>query len=31
MAAVFLACGGLVGCVGYELNADLDFDTDSQR
>ena len=23
-----LACGGLVGCVGYELNADLDFDTD---
>ena len=24
-----LACGGLVGCVGYELNADLDFDTDS--
>ena len=25
----FLACGGLVGCVGYELNADLDFDTDA--
>ena len=25
---VALACGGLVGCVGYELNADLDFDTD---
>ena len=24
-----LACGGLLGCVGYELNADLDFDTDS--
>ena len=24
----FLACGGLIGCVGYELNADLDFDTD---
>ena len=24
-----LACGGLVGCAGYELNADLDFDTDS--
>ena len=24
-----LACGGLVGCVGYELKADLDFDTDS--
>ena len=24
-----LACGGLAGCVGYELNADLDFDTDS--
>ena len=24
-----LACGGLVGCVGYELNADLDFDTDA--
>ena len=23
-----LACGGLLGCVGYELNADLDFDTD---
>ena len=23
-----LACGGLVGCVGYELSADLDFDTD---
>ena len=23
-----LACGGLVGCVGYELNAGLDFDTD---
>ncbi len=23
-----LACGGLVGCVGYELNADLNFDTD---
>ena len=23
-----LACGGLAGCVGYELNADLDFDTD---
>ena len=23
-----VACGGLVGCVGYELNADLDFDTD---
>ena len=21
------ACGGLSGCVGYELNADLDFDT----
>ena len=26
---VALACGGLLGCVGYELNADLDFDTDS--
>ena len=26
---VVLACGGLVGCVGYELSADLDFDTDS--
>ncbi len=25
---VVLACGGLLGCVGYELNADLDFDTD---
>ena len=24
-----LACGGLVGCAGYELNAELDFDTDS--
>ena len=24
----FLVCGGLVGCVGYELSADLDFDTD---
>ena len=24
-----LACGGLLGCAGYELNADLDFDTDS--
>ena len=23
-----LACGGLLGCVGYELNDDLDFDTD---
>ena len=23
-----LACGGLVGCVGYELLANLDFDTD---
>ena len=23
-----LACGGLLGCVGYELNADLNFDTD---
>ena len=23
-----LACGGLLGCVGYELNADLHFDTD---
>ena len=23
------ACGGLVGCVGYELDADLDFDTNS--
>ena len=23
-----MACGGLLGCVGYELNADLDFDTD---
>ena len=26
---VALACGGLLGCAGYELNADLDFDTDS--
>ena len=26
---VALACGGLLGCVGYELSADLDFDTDS--
>ena len=26
---VTLACGGLLGCVGYELSADLDFDTDS--
>ena len=24
-----LACGGLFGCVGYELRADLDFDTDN--
>ena len=24
-----LACGGLLGCVGYELNDDLDFDTDN--
>ena len=24
-----LACGGLLGCVGYELLANLDFDTDS--
>ena len=24
-----LACGGLLGCVGYELNDDLDFDTDT--
>ena len=23
------ACGGLTGCVGYELDADLDFDTNS--
>ena len=23
-----LACGGMVGCVGYELLANLDFDTD---
>ena len=25
---VALACGGLLGCVGYELLANLDFDTD---
>ena len=25
------ACGGLTGCVGYELGADLDFDTNGQR
>ena len=24
-----LACGGLFGCVGYELSADPDFDTDN--
>ena len=24
-----MACGGLQGCVGYELRADLDFDTDN--
>ena len=24
-----MACGGLYGCVGYELRADLDFDTDN--
>ena len=23
------ACGGLIGCVGYELRADLDFDTNA--